>query len=89
MWETYYIKEKGLNCKYQFVKKRRYKDIHPRKNTQPSLDNLHSKADSSDENTSVVEENIKVDDEQINFMGRLKTVWKIMENQLPDSSKGK
>ena len=34
-------------------------------------------------------EDIKVDDEQVNFMGRLKTVWKIMENQLPDSSEGK
>ena len=89
MWETYYIKEKGLNGEYQFVKKHRYKDIQPRKNTQPSLDNLHSKADSSDENISVVEENIKADDEQVNFMGRLKTVWKIMENQLPDSSEGK
>ena len=89
MWETYYIKEKGLNGEYQFVEKRRYKDIQPRKNTQSSLDNLHTKADSSDENISVVEENRKMDDEQVNFMGRLKTVWKIMEDQLPDSSEGK
>ena len=42
-WETYYIKEKGLNGEYQFVEKHRYKDMQPRRNTPPSLDNLHTK----------------------------------------------
>ena len=79
-----------INGEDQFVKKNvDIRTFNQGKHTIQLGYNLHTKADSSDETTSVMEENIKVDDEQVNFMDRLKTVWKIMENQLPDSSESK
>ena len=84
-WEVYYEKMKDPQGEYHFIKRYRYKDEFLQTQNKPGMQNkMHQDIYDGDDDSKLQDEHQKDQDDRVSLLGRLKMVWSIMEDKLPE-----